>query len=84
VVSFKAMPLYFFNIRDELFTPDEEGEELPDLEAAKVRATEFALVMVAVSMAEGQHIDPNHRIEVTDQTKTVLFTVTFGDVIKAD
>jgi hypothetical protein len=75
------MPRYFFNIRDELFTQDEEGEELPDLETAKARAGEFALVMVAVSVAEDQHFDPDHRIEVTDEAHTLLFSVAFGDVV---
>jgi hypothetical protein len=40
--------------------------------------------MAALSVAERQHLDVHHRIEVRDETGEPLFTVEFGDVVKIE
>jgi hypothetical protein len=78
------MPRYFFNIRNDVSVDDEEGVELPDRETARAWATKYAVEMAALSVAERQHLDVHHRIEVRDETGEPLFTVEFGDVVKIE
>jgi hypothetical protein len=78
------MPRYFFNLRNDLSADDEEGLDLPDLESARKCAVKYAVEMAGVSVAEHQHLDLHHRIEVVDEARTPLFTVEFGDVVKIE
>ncbi len=40
------MPLYYFDVREDVrFVPDDEGMELPDLDAAETEAAEAAALI---------------------------------------
>jgi hypothetical protein len=78
------MPRYFFNLRNDLSVNDEEGQELPDLDAAHEAARKFALDMAAVSVAEHQHLNLHHRIEVVDEAGKSVMVVEFGDVVAVE
>jgi hypothetical protein len=60
---------------------DPEGEDLPDLEAARTRAVLYALDMSAASILEHRKINLHHRIEVADGSRQHVLTVKFGDVV---
>jgi hypothetical protein len=75
------MPRFYFHLRDEMWVEDEEGIDLPDLGAARSRATAYALEMSAASILEQQRINLRHRIEVTNDTGELDLTVEFGDVV---
>jgi hypothetical protein len=75
------MPRFFFNLYNDVFVDDQEGEELPDLAAARVRAEGFARDMAAASVLDHGRIDLRHRIEVVDASRQPLLSVTFGDVV---
>ena len=68
------MPRYFFGSVDGQREPDEEGEELPNLEAAQLHAMQYAGEVLksdpALLWKHGQW-----RVEVTDDTGELLFTV---------
>jgi hypothetical protein len=68
------MPRYFFNIRDgQEVDEDEEGVELPDVEAAKAEA------LATVEELRGQLADAAHiELEITDDTGRRLLTVPFS------
>jgi hypothetical protein len=78
------MPRYFFNLRNSTSTNDEEGRILPDIEAARIAARANAINMAAVSVLEERLFNPRHHIEVTDEAGEVLFTVSFGEVVKVE
>ncbi len=60
---------------------DEEGLELPNLEAARARAEAYALDMTAATVLEERKINLHHRIEVTDGMGQKVLTVEFGDLV---
>jgi hypothetical protein len=67
------MPRYFFNIRDGYdVDEDEEGIELPDLEAARAEA------LATVEELRDELADAgNIELEITDETGRRLLTVPF-------
>jgi hypothetical protein len=69
----KTMPRYFFNIRDgHEIDEDEEGIELPDLEAAKAEA------LATVEELRDELADAgNIELEITDEAGRRLLTVPF-------
>ncbi|GAC1337341.1 MAG: hypothetical protein NVS4B4_08930 [Bradyrhizobium sp.] len=72
------MPLYFFNIRNHIDTRDDVGDELADLETAKVEALkDIADIMRARAGALGNHW-PEWSIEVCDDRGAVLLVVPFS------
>ena len=78
------VPRYFFNIRNDIALDDPEGVDLPDEDTARAWANKYAVEMAALSVAEHQHLNVHHRIEVADEAGTFLFTVEFGDVVKIE
>jgi hypothetical protein len=68
-----TMPRYFFNIRDGYdVDEDEEGVELPDLDAAKAEA------LATVEELRDELADAgNIELEITDETGRRLLTVPF-------
>jgi hypothetical protein len=75
------MPRFYFHLRNDLSVDDEEGMELPDVEAARERAEKYALDMSAASVLEHRKINLHHAIIVADDTGQNILTVEFGDVL---
>lgn len=78
------MPRYYFDLRDDLSADDDEGLNLPDLDAARARPEEFARAMTAASVLEHGRINLAHRIEVANEEGQEVLTVTFGDVVTVE
>jgi hypothetical protein len=68
------MPCYFFNVRAERPSIDEEGEELPDRHAAWNEATKMAGEMIRD--IDGQ-LKPGQgwELEVTDEFRNPLYVL---------
>ena len=77
------MPRFYFHLRNDLSADDEEGQELPTVEAAHTCAVQYAQDMAAASILEHSKINLHHRIEVSDGREVVL-TVKFGDVVTVE
>ena len=75
------MPRYFFDSRDnDVFIEDDEGWELPDIEAVKVQAAK-ALAELAIDVIPGS-LARHLSIEVRDEQGPVLIaTMTFAAII---
>ena len=70
------MPRYFFNVRGERPSIDEEGEELPDSHAAWNEATRTAGEMIRDingKLKPGQ----SWELEVTDEFRNPLYLLSF-------
>jgi hypothetical protein len=78
-----VMPRFFFHLRNDLSVDDAEGQELPDIDAARACAIKYAQDMAAASILEHGKINMHHRIEVADGGGIVL-TVEFGDVVTVE
>ena len=75
------MPLFHFNSRTgDVLLPDVEGEDLPDLAAARVVAVSSAREALAEAVKFGD--TPPDRIEVTDDQGREVLIVPLADVFK--
>lgn len=74
------MPTYFFHLHDDLIALDEEGVELPNVDAARERAITNARELACSEIRDG-YLNLKHRIEVADERRKIVLTVYFRDVV---
>ena len=77
------MARYFFHIFNDEIVVDEEGIELPTVEAVREHALEGARSLVCESVKKG-HLNLDHRIEVTDAKNVSVLTLTFREAFTLD
>ena len=77
------MPRFFFNLYDDLDVLDEEGLELPDLEAAKAVGVQNARSIAAEQVLGGKLV-LSSRIEITDERGKVVKKIRFADAIEIE
>jgi hypothetical protein len=75
------MPRYFFHLHNDEDTLDEEGRELPDIDAARREARADARHMAAESVSSTGRLDRSHFVAVTRADGKLLFRVTFGEAV---
>jgi len=76
------MPRFYFHLRNDLSVNDEEGQVLPDQEAAMMLARKYAREMAAASILDHGRINLQHRIEVVDEVRETAFIVEYKDVVE--
>ena len=74
------VPRYYFHLYNNVVIRDEEGDELPDLEAARAEALEAARGMICHSVKGGK-LNLSHRVDVHDDKGKQLFTLPFRNAI---
>ena len=79
-----TVPRFYFHLHNDMDVVDEEGVELPDLEAARSHAVRQARVTFAETARDAGHVVLHHRIDVEDEQGTVLATVKFGEAVKVE
>jgi uncharacterized protein DUF6894 len=74
------MARYFFHLRDgdTLFTDDDEGEELRDLDAVRSYAIESARELLSQAVLNGRAASLHQQIEVADETGRTVLTMPVG------
>jgi len=77
------VPKFYFNLYDDLTVIDDEGVDLPDVSAARERASKDARHIACTEVLHG-HLDLRHRIDVVDESGSVVATVQFKDVLQVD
>jgi hypothetical protein len=76
------MPRYFFGIHDgEVFTPDREGLDLEDLEAAKAEAKRTLPEIVKDEMPDGDRRD--FTVGVKDVAGQIVWRITLSLVVES-
>ncbi len=70
------MPLFFFDIRDGVFIPDDNGTDLPDTEAARLQGAALCAKLLGEKQAEFWQGDP-WEVVVRDDHGLVMFTIAF-------
>ena len=76
------MPRFYLTVCNDVRAPDDEGEEQPDLEAAKESAVQGARELIAAEILAGRPFSRRHCIEITDGDGTLLHTVQFADALQ--
>ena len=72
------MPRYYFHVFNDVVAIDEEGIELPDLDAAREQAMDSARELVCESIHKG-HLNLDHRIEVEDEQRNKVLSISYRD-----
>ena len=76
------MPHYHFNLHNSLgLILDEEGRELPDLEAARDEAIKGVRSILAGEVLEGQ-VDLRGRLEITDEGRKTVLVLAFAEAVE--
>ena len=70
----------FFHVYDDVIVHDEEGAELPNVEAARLNAIHAARDIIAEQVRHG-HLVLSHWIDVVDDQGEAVMTVTFKDAV---
>lgn len=78
------MPRFYFHLRNDLDVPDEEGKELPSLEAALELAASEARKLAGEIVKESGRITLSHRIDIEDDRHTFLASVSIRDVVRVE
>lgn len=78
------MPRFFFNIYNDMVAIDEEGVELPDLEAARAEAIRGARSLISDAVVTQGRLNLKHRIEVEDEERRPVFMLPFGSAIELE
>ena len=78
------MPCFYFHVCDgEGFCEDPEGLELPDVAAARDSAIRSARSMMVEQLMAGK-LNLASFIEVEDEERNLLFTVTFEEAVTVE
>lgn len=76
------MTRYFFNLRKDVdVVSDVEGDEFPDIDTARMSAINAVREMAAARIKAGQIVADEY-MDVSDETGTLLFSVSFHDVVQ--
>ena len=76
------VPRFYFHLRNDIDVPDDEGKELPDLEAALELAASQARKLAGEVVKEQGRITLSHRIDVEDEDHKLLATIAIRDVVR--
>jgi hypothetical protein len=75
------MPLYFLDVYNRTgCSRDEEGMELPDLDAARAQAVDGIRSILQDEVGHGA-IDFEGRVEVRDENGTILATIVYREAV---
>lgn len=75
------MPRYFFNVYDDIVALDEEGVELPNVQAARLHAVAGARDLIVAQVKHG-YLVRSHWIDVVDERGEVVLSITFGEALE--
>jgi hypothetical protein len=76
------VPRYYFHVCNGTgFTEDEEGQDLPDLEAARLEAIRNARSIMAADVQRGM-LDLSSFIEIEDGDHQLVQTLGFQDAVE--
>ena len=78
------MPRFYFHLHNDVDVPDDEGIELPDLDAARAHAVRQARFTFGEMAKDQGRVVLHHRIDIEDEQGKVLGTVSFGEAVKIE
>jgi hypothetical protein len=77
-----SVPRFFFNIRDGVDVPDEEGSMLDDVGAARQEAVESAREIMAEEVKHRGKLPLADEIEIFDECGASVTKVAFEDAVE--
>ena len=84
MLRFQPMPHYYFNVRNGIgYVQDDEGKEMPDLDAARAEAIKGARSIIASEVLEGR-LDLEGAIEVADSGGQRVLRITYREAVSGE
>ena len=77
------MPRFYFRFCDGDELPDEVGIELPDVQTARIEAIRGIRSLVSDFALQGR-VPISERVEIEDEARHPLLTVSFDEAIKLE
>jgi hypothetical protein len=77
------MPRYYFHLYNDVVAEDEEGQDLPDLAAAREYALRNIRDLMTEEVMKGRLI-LRHRIEIADEQGKRVLTVPFSEAVTVE
>ncbi len=78
------MPRFYFHLHNDVETPDHEGVELCDLDAAFVHAVRLVRFTFGEHAKDEGRVVLHHRIDIEDKDGAVLRSVRFGEAVTVE
>jgi hypothetical protein len=76
----QRVPRYFFNVYDDIIAHDDEGAELPNVAAARLKALVGARALMSEQVSRG-YLVLSHWIDVVDEQGDAVLTLTFAEAV---
>jgi hypothetical protein len=74
------VPRFFFHVIDDAVSQDDEGLDLPDLEAARAEALAGIREMICGQVNQG-YLILHHRVDIEEENGGTVLSLTFGDAL---
>lgn len=74
------MPHYFLHQRNEIYVPDDEGEDFADLRAARDKAVIGTRSILSEEVKTGS-LDLRGAIEIADESGAIVAVVPFEEIV---
>ena len=78
------MPRFYFHLRNDMDVPDDEGKEMPSVDAARAYAVDLARFELSEMVKDEGRVTLQHRIDIEDERHRVVDTVWFRDVVQVE
>ena len=78
------VPRFYFHLRNDMDVPDDEGKDLPNLDAALEQAASEARRFAGEIVKEDGRITLSHRIDIEDEQHKLLASVSMRDVVRVE
>ena len=75
------MPRFYFHVFNDKTSLDDEGQDLPDLEAARAHAVAGARSLMSDELKDGRLV-LSHHIAIENEQGELLLDVTFSDAVE--
>jgi len=76
------MPIYFFNLHNDVEAVDNEGMDFPDASAALIFAVQSVRNLIAFSIESEGSFSVHHSLDVLNADGVLIEKINFGSVVK--
>jgi len=80
----RIVPRFYFHLHNDFDATDDEGKELPDLEAARAWAMRQARMLFGQVASDEGRVVLHHHIDIENEQGQVLDSVRFADAVNVE
>jgi hypothetical protein len=76
------MPRFFFDLYNDTTVTDDEGQEFPDLQTARVEAVKQVRKLIGGLVVENGTIDLLHFLQLRDEDGNIVHRIEFREAVR--